>query len=877
MAKHLKIKIKNTQIAKAVDLGGIKDKLKKKSEPKPKKKTEKTSEDPKAEAKKEELKEAPKKLVRARKKSAFAEGENEKDESETVVEEIQETPPATSEETVSTEKEPEPTFEEPKAEAVETETPEKVEEEPKKEVAKEKVVQKPKPGPLKLLKSPRKSYTAPPITPAASPKEQLGPTGKHVRDLVTPKPAKKPQEKSESKEERSKPKPKKEPHAATAPSNDTQSRQTKGKGKAGKTIEFHDLKPKRKDQPAFDSRDRQGLRNRDDENQGYRKRRGKPQKIKHEVPVVRPSSLKVRLPITLKDLAAEMKYKASELIQKLFMQGIVVTINDYLDDETTVQLLGHEFGCEIEIDTAEEERIRITDKSVSEEVAETEPEKLKTRPPVIAFMGHVDHGKTSLIDTIRKSNRASGEAGAITQHIGAFQCHTPVGDITVLDTPGHEAFSAMRARGADVTDIVVLVVAGDEGIRAQTIEAIQHAKAAGVTLVVAVNKCDKPNFNPETVYRQLSEQELLPEEWGGTTITVNCSAVTGEGVDQLLEMLALQAEVLELKADESARARGRVLESELHKGMGITTTLLVQNGTLRTGDALVFDQFWGRIKTMRNDLGKHVDSAGPSAAVEVTGLSGLPEAGQEFIVVGSERDAREIAEARMEEFRETRMKQKRMSMENIFQEAAEGEKKILNVILRADVQGSLEALKNALERIESDKAELNIIFLGVGEISESDIQLAMASKAIVLGFHVQVESHADLLIKESGVQIRTHDVIYHAIDDIKQLMTGLLDKIAEERDCGKAQVLTTFKSSQYGVIAGCIITEGTISRNHKVRIFRGKEQIWKGGLASLRRVKEDVKEVTKGIECGILLEGTRDVQEGDVIQSYEVIYKEQQL
>lgn len=647
----------------------------------------------------------------------------------------------------------------------------------------------------------------------------------------------------------------------------------------GPVKEFRDVKPaskKQGDQRTFDTRDRYGLRT--DEEQIWRKKRAHKLHMVQEDVTIRPTALKVRLPIALKDLASEMKLKASQLLAKLLMQGIALTLNDQLDDETTIQLLGQEFGCEITIDRAEQERIRITDKSIRDEILASTAEQQQIRAPIVAFMGHVDHGKTSLIDAIRKSNRVAGEAGAITQHIGAFCCTTAVGDLTILDTPGHEAFSAMRARGAHVTDIVVLVVAGDEGVRQQTVEAIQHAKAAAVTIVVALNKCDKPNFNAETVYRQLAEQDLLPEAWGGQTLTVNCSAATGEGVNTLLETLALQAEVLELKANSHMRARGTVLESEMHKGLGAVATILVQNGTLKHGDALVFESFWGRVKTMRDEHGRELRCAGPSTPVSITGLSGLPEAGEEFIVVKNEKEAREIAEARQEGHQQARLLQKRkFSLESLFQQSTTTAKKVLNLVLRADVQGSLEALRTALEKIESAKVLLNIIFAGIGEVSESDVQLAMASKAIVLGYHTQVESHADSLIKELGIQVRLHDIIYHAVDDVKDLMAGLLDKIAQEEQKGRAFVKTTFKSSQFGVIAGCQVMEGTIHRSHKLRLLRQDKAIWQGDISSLRRVKEDVREVTKGVECGIVLSGWNDVKEDDVIESFQIIYLTQQL
>ena len=574
-----------------------------------------------------------------------------------------------------------------------------------------------------------------------------------------------------------------------------------------------------------------------------------------------------------------MKLKASQLISKLFMQGVAITLNDLLDDETVVQLLGQEFECDITIDTAEEKRIQVTDKTIKEEIKESPEDQKHLRPPVVTFMGHVDHGKTSLIDAIRKSNRVAGEAGAITQHIGAFKCHTAIGDITILDTPGHEAFSAMRSRGADVTDIVVLVVAGDEGIKAQTIEALNQAIQAGVPIVVAINKCDKPNFNADTVYRQLADQNLLPEAWGGTTITVNCSAVAGTGIKELLEMLALQAEVLELKANPSFRARGSVIESEMHKGMGSVATILVQNGTLRIGDSIVFGQNYARIKTMQDEFGKELQSASPSTPVKITGLSGLPEAGSDFIAVKDEKEARDISEKRTEGHKHSLLQQsKRGSLENMLQQKADSaEKKVLNLIIKADVQGSLEALKNSLLKIPSNKVAVCFLSEGVGEVSESDIQFAATSKATIIGFHTKIESHAESLIKQLKVNVRLHDIIYHAVDDIKDLMLKLLDKLAQENEIGKAEVRAVFNSSHLGNIAGCQVIEGSIKRNCIVRIMRGKEFIWKGAIASLKRVKEDVREVTKGIECGIVLQNYNDVQEGDIIHAIEITYLTQDL
>lgn len=638
-----------------------------------------------------------------------------------------------------------------------------------------------------------------------------------------------------------------------------------------------ELRIKKKEEVrTFDSRDRQGLR--DIDNEAWRKRRSyKPRTLKIEE-VIRPKALAVRLPITIKDLAQEMKLKASQLIAKLLMQGMTLTLNDYLDDETVVQLLGHDFDCHITIDRTEEKRIQITDKTIRQEIEAIDADALVLRPPVVAFMGHVDHGKTSLIDFIRKSNRASTEAGAITQHIGAFKVATKAGDVTILDTPGHEAFSEMRSRGANVTDIVILVIAGDEGIRAQTDEAIRQAREANVPILVALNKCDKPNFDAQKVYRELSDRELLPEAWGGTTITVNCSALNGQGINELLEMIALQAEILELRASPTSRARGTILESEMHKGLGAVATILVQNGTLKKGDAIVYGHFSGRIKTLHDDLGRPIEQAGPSTPVKITGLSELSLAGSEFIVVRNEKEARELAEARIEGHRRELLTLSKMSsMEKMMAKRESGEMKILPVILRADVQGSLEALKNSLLKIHSKKVRLEVVSADVGEISESDIELASASKATIVGFHTSIESHAADMIKQKNISVFSQDVIYHLIDEVKERMRSLLDKIEQETDVGAILVKAVFKSSQLGNIAGCQVTEGTVKRQNFIRQIRGKDQIWKGKMASLKRLKEDVKEVQKGFECGVVLEGQNDIKEGDILQAYDITYLEQDL
>ena len=629
----------------------------------------------------------------------------------------------------------------------------------------------------------------------------------------------------------------------------------------------------------FDSRDRYGLRVGEERSYNRRRHSRFRSTYKEPIEIVRPKNLSIRIPISIKDLAQAMKLKASELISKLFMQGFTLTLNDYLDDETTIQLLGQEFKCEITIDTSEEERLRITDKTIQEEISQTSEKLLKPRAPIVAFMGHVDHGKTSLIDAIRKSNITSSEAGAITQHIGAFKCHRKQGDLTILDTPGHEAFSMMRMRGATITDIIVLVIAGDEGMKPQTEEAIKHAKEHHVPLLVAINKCDKADFNTDNIFRQLADRELLPEAWGGPVITVNCSATTGEGISHLLEMLILQSEVLELKANPNTRARGTVIESELHKGFGSIAAVLVQNGTLRLGDALVIDKIHARVKTMHDENGKSLQVADPATPVKITGLSGVPAAGHEFIVVENEKQARKLATERTQGTKRSIVQRRSPEgFEGLMQRHQElNEKKVLNLIIRADVQGSIEALKTSLLNIKSKKIELNFIAEGVGEISESDVELAVASNAVIIGFHTQVESHAENLIKREKVVIKRRNIIYQILDDVKKLMLEALDKIRKETQVGTAEVKQVFKSSQLGLIAGCQVIDGIIKRNHYAKVLRKKEIIWEGHIASLKRVKEDVKEISKGLECGILLEKFSDFEPEDEIKTFEISYIQQEL
>ena len=623
----------------------------------------------------------------------------------------------------------------------------------------------------------------------------------------------------------------------------------------------------------FDSRSIDG------EETWRRRRHNKQKRKRNDEPVIRPSEVSVVLPITVKELASLMKIKGTEVIQKLFMQGLPITINDALEDETTVEIIGQEFDCKIYIDKTQEARLQVTKHSIENEITETDAKDLAPRAPVVTVMGHVDHGKTSIIDAFRKSNLTSSEAGAITQHIGAFKVSTDHGNFTVLDTPGHEAFSAIRARGANVTDIIVLVIAGDEGIKPQTKEAMDKAKEADVPIIVAINKLDKPGFNVDEIYRQLSENELLPEAWGGEVLTVNCSAKTGEGIETLSEMIALQTEVLELKANPTSRARGAVLESELNRGLGITATLLIQNGTLNVGDAVIFEHEYGRIKTMQDEYGKKLQTAPPSSAVKVTGLSGVPRSGSEFVMLDDEKEARKISEERCAAARHEELKKRSSkSLEHLLEDNADRQrKKTLNIILKADVGGSLEAVRETLQNIPTDKVELNFITAGVGQVSESDIEMANTSGAIIVGFHTNIESHAEQLLKNMKVKVILFDVIYHLVDEVKEYMITILDKLRQETEVASAKVLAIFKSSHLGIIAGCQVTEGTVKRSYFARLFRGDEEIWSGNIASLKRHQDDVKEVKKDLECGIVLDNTNNLQAEDVFKFYEITFITQEL
>ncbi len=575
--------------------------------------------------------------------------------------------------------------------------------------------------------------------------------------------------------------------------------------------------------------------------------------------------VKVPESITVADLAQRMSIKAAEVIKVLMKMGMMVTINQALDRDTAV-LVVEEMG---HIPVQQRDEDVEADLLSSEDQTHAEGE-LKSRPPVVTIMGHVDHGKTSLLDHIRASRVAAGEAGGITQHIGAYHVDTDKGTISFLDTPGHAAFTAMRARGAKVTDIVILVVAADDGVMPQTKEAIQHAKAASVPLIVAINKIDKENANPDRVIQELSQEEVIPEDWGGDTMFVRVSAKTGEGIDDLLDAILLQSEVLELKAVEEGPAAGSIVESSLDKGRGPVATVLVQSGTLNRGDMIVSGQEFGRVRAMFDETGRSIKSAGPSIPVVVLGLSGAPEAGDDVRAVTDERRAREIAEVRRDKQRDTRLAaQKAAKLDEMFTQMAEGEVQNLNIIVKADVQGSVEALKESLVKTSSDEVKVRVVASGVGGINESDANLAVTSNAIIIGFNVRADAGARRVVEEQGLDMRYYSIIYEVIDDVKKAISGMLSPEIREEIIGLAEVRDVFRNSKLGAIAGCMVVEGTVKRNSPIRVLRDNVVIYEGTLESLRRFKDDVNEVKNGTECGIGVKNYNDVQPGDHIEVFE--------
>jgi len=583
-------------------------------------------------------------------------------------------------------------------------------------------------------------------------------------------------------------------------------------------------------------------------------------------PVVREVS--VPETITVADLAHKMSVKAAEVIKVLMKLGQMVTINQVLDQDTAMIVVG-ELGhtpVAAKLDDPEALLVESTSAAAGTEVRVEEP-----RPPVVTIMGHVDHGKTSLLDYIRRTKVAAGEAGGITQHIGAYHVKTPRGIVTFLDTPGHEAFTAMRARGAKATDIVILVVAADDGVMPQTKEAIAHAKAAGVPLVVALNKIDKPEANPDRVRQELVANEVVPEEYGGESPFIPVSAKTGQGVDDLLENVLLQAEVLELKAVKDGPAKGLVIESQLDKGRGPVATVLVQSGTLKRGDVVLAGSAFGRVRAMLDETGKPIQEAGPSIPVEIQGLSDVPAAGDELIVLGDERKAREIALYRQGKFRDTKLaKQQAAKLENMFEGIGEGAVRTLPLIIKADVQGSQEALTHALTRLSTGEVKVQVVHAQVGGITESDINLAIASKAVVIGFNVRADQSARKLAEGNGIDIRYYNIIYDAVDEVKAALSGLLAPEQREQVLGVVEIRQIFRVPKVGTVAGCMVVDGVVKRTASARLLRDNVVIWTGELDSLKRFKDDVKEVKAGFECGLSLKGYDDIKERDQLEIFEV-------
>ncbi|HGL5313697.1 TPA: translation initiation factor IF-2 [Enterococcus faecium] len=577
-----------------------------------------------------------------------------------------------------------------------------------------------------------------------------------------------------------------------------------------------------------------------------------------------PDVLEYTEGMNVADIAKKIHREPAEIIKKLFMLGVMVNQNQALDKDT-IELLATDYGMEPQ----EKVQVDIADIDKFFEAEEVDPDKLVSRPPVVTIMGHVDHGKTTLLDTLRHSRVTSGEAGGITQHIGAYQIDIDGKPITFLDTPGHAAFTSMRARGASITDITILVVAADDGVMPQTVEAINHAKAAGVPIIVAVNKIDKPGANPQHVMQELSEYELIPEAWGGETIFVEISAKFGQNIEELLEMILLVAEVEDLKADPTQRAIGTVIEARLDKGKGPVSTLLVQEGTLHVGDPIVVGNTYGRVRVMTNDLGRRDKEAGPATPVEITGLNDVPQAGDRFVVFEDEKTARAAGEERAKRaLLENRAATSRVTLDNLFESLKEGELKEVNVIIKADVQGSAEALAASLKKIDVEGVRVKIVHSAVGAINESDVTLEAASNAIIIGFNVRPTPQAKVQADTEEVDIRLHRIIYKAIEEIETAMKGMLDPEFEEKITGQMIVRETFKVSKVGTIAGAYVTEGYIRRDSGVRVIRDGIVIYEGQLASLKRFKDDVKEVKMGYECGAMIEKFNDIKVDDVIEGF---------
>ena len=631
-------------------------------------------------------------------------------------------------------------------------------------------------------------------------------------------------------------------------------------------------KPQRKNAKGKDDHKKKDYRRDDEERMPKGKKKNEPkqqlQKPQQKEQKVEEEIKQITIPevLTIKELADKMKIVPSVIIKKLFMQGKVATVNQEIDYETA-----EEIALEFDVLCEKEEVVDVIEELLKEE--EEDEKKMKKRPPVVCVMGHVDHGKTSLLDAIRHTNVIDREAGGITQHIGAYVVEINGEKITFLDTPGHEAFTAMRMRGASSTDIAVLVVAADDGVMPQTVEAINHAKAAGVEIIVAVNKMDKPSANIDRVKQELTEYELIPEDWGGSTIFVPVSAKTGEGLEDLMEMIALTAEVMELKANPNRRARGLVLEAKLDKGRGSVANILVQKGTLRVGDPIAAGSAFGKVRAMMDDKGRRVKEAGPSTPVEILGLNDVPNAGEVIVGCANEKEARNFAEtfisqSKVKLLEETKSK---LSLDDLFTQIQEGNLKELGIVVKADVQGSVEAIKQSLLKLSNDEVVVKIIHGGVGAINESDVSLASASNAIIIGFNVRPDATAKETADREGVDIRLYRVIYNAIEDVEAAMKGMLDPVFEEKVLGHAEVRQTFKASGVGTIAGSYVLDGVFERDCSVRLTRDGIVIFEGPLASLKRFKDDVKEVKAGYECGFVFANFNDIKEGDLVEAFKMV------
>lgn len=601
---------------------------------------------------------------------------------------------------------------------------------------------------------------------------------------------------------------------------------------------------------------KQGMRSHKHESEAERLKRIAAERAKKQIKITVPEE------ITVGELAALLKMTAAEVIKKLFALGMMATVNEVIDYDTA-EIVATELGAKVEKEVVVTIEERIIDDTVDAE------EDLQPRDPVVVVMGHVDHGKTSLLDAIRNTSVTSTEAGGITQHIGAYRVQTPEGKITFLDTPGHAAFTSMRARGAMATDIAILVVAADDGIMPQTIEAINHAKAANVSIIVAINKMDKPGASPDRIMQQLTEHDLVPEEWGGDVICIPVSAKTHQGIDKVLESINLVAEMLELKANPNRAAKGIVIEAKLDKGRGPVATVLVQNGTLKTGDTIVAGTSVGRVRVMTNENGKVLDSAGPSVPVEIMGLAEVPQAGDTFDAVSDEKLARELVEQRKREAKEEEFKQyQKVTLDNLFSSISQGEMKELNIIVKADVQGSVEAVKQNVEKLSNDEVKVKVIHGSVGAINESDVMLANASNAIIVGFNVRPDPVAAEIAERDGVDMRMYRVIYDCIEELEAAIKGMLAPKFREVVLGRAEVRNVFKLSSAGMIAGSYVLDGKITRNSQIRVVRDGIVIFEDAIASLKRFKEDAKEVASGYECGVGLEKFNDIKEGDILEAF---------